>query len=141
MADETTTDDGSATHSGNPLGDLLALLGGFNPVPVLVNLAQSVATLNDTMRELNRAVRRVNDLLDDVEAPIRQMVPVAGQVVKQAKSTIKKVDGVAASIGSLPADVAKAVGTLGDLAVRLSPLAAFAETAGGLFGMRKEQTP
>lgn len=124
----------------NPLGDLLTLLGGFNPVPVLLNLAQSVATLNDTMKELNRAVRRVNDLLDDVEGPIREMVPVAQQVAKQAKSTIKKVDGVVGSIGSLPADVAKAVGTLGDLATRLSPLAAFAETAGGLFGSRSSSS-
>lgn len=140
MADDTSSaHDTSGIGSTNPLGDLLSLLGGINPVPVLVNLAQSVATLNDTMKELNRAVRRVNDLLDDVEGPIRDMVPVAAQVAKQAKTTIKKVDGVVGSIGTLPADVARAVGTLGDLASRLGPLAAFAETAGGLFGVRNPQ--
>ena len=133
-------DQESTNSSGNPIGDLLTILGGFNPVPVLMSLAQSVATLNDTMKELNRAARRVNDLLDDVEGPIREMVPVAQQVAKQARTTIKRVDTVVGSIGSLPADVAKAVGTLGDLATRLSPLAAFAETAGGLFGSRSSSS-
>ena len=39
-------------------------------------------------------------------------------------------------IGTLPADVSKAVSTLGDLAGRLGPLAQFAEVAGGMFGTK-----
>jgi len=90
---------------------------------------QSLSNFNDTMRELNTAARRVNSLLDDIEAPIRVIVP-------QVKNTMKKVDGVIGQVGSLPADVAKAVSTLGDLASRLGPLAQFAETAGGMFGIK-----
>ena len=137
----------SSQQNNHGLGDVMSLLGGVNPVAMAGKavetmvtltgeLVQTLANFNDTMRELNTAARRVNSLLDDIEVPIRAIVPQVQAGVKQARSTIKRVDGVLGQVGSLPADVAKAVSTLGDLAVRLSPLAAFAESAGGLFGMK-----
>lgn len=79
---------------------------------------------------------RMNSLLDEIEGPVRQVVPLLEVSLSQAKGTLKKVDAVIGQIGSLPSDVAKAVSTLGDLASRLGPLAQFAETAGGLFGIK-----
>lgn len=141
----SSTDSSSGSLPG--VGDLLSLLGGVNPVvaagkalETIVGLTgeivQSIATFNDTMTEMNKAAHRVNALLDDIEEPVRDMVPILQISLKQAKNTLKKVDGVVSQVGSLPSDVAKAVGILGDLAGRLGPLAQFAESAGGLFGMR-----
>ena len=78
----------------------------------------------------------MNALLDQIEGPVAEIVPLVQASAKQAKSTLKKVDGVINQIGTLPADVTKAVSTLGDLAGRLGPLAQFAEVAGGMFGMK-----
>lgn len=132
------------------VGDILSLLAGANPVlalgkvvetvaQVTGEIVKSVATFNDTMSEMNRVAHRVNNLLDDIEGPLREMVPLVQTSVKQARGTLKKVDGVIAQVGSLPSDVAKAVSTLGDLAGRLSPLTQFAEMAGGMFGMKPNQ--
>lgn len=137
----------SSSGSLPGVGDLLSLLGGVNPVVaagkaletvvgLTAEIVQSIATFNDTMNEMNKVAHRVNALLDEIEEPVRDMVPILQISLKQAKSTLKKVDGVVNQVGSLPSDVAKAVGILGDLAGRLGPLAQFAESAGGLFGIR-----
>lgn len=142
--------DASGTNKatgGSPLNDLLSLLGGANPlvaagkvletvVSMSAEMIQSVSTFNDTMLEMNRMVHRVNSLLDEIEGPVRQVVPLMEISLNQAKGTMKKVDSVLGQIGSLPSDVAKAVSTLGELASRLGPLAQFAETAGGIFGIK-----
>jgi len=129
------------------VGDLLSLVGGVGPVMVAgraienvvslsTQLVEMVTTFNETLRELNTVARRVNRLLDDIEAPIRLIVPQVERGVDQARATLKRVDGVVAQVGSLPSDVARAVGTLSELASKLNPLAQFAETAGGIFGIR-----
>lgn len=150
MRGSNSDEDSSGTKSSGGfagVGDLLSMLGGVNPVMAAGKLLeavvtassdmiQSVATFNDTMLEMNRMVHRVNSLLDDIEGPVRQVIPLMEGSLNQAKGTIRKVDAVVNQIGSLPSDVARAVGTLGELATRLGPLAQFAETAGGLFGMK-----
>lgn len=129
------------------VSDLLSLIGAVNPLmaagkvvetitQVTGEIVKSISTFNDTMIELNRVAHRVNNLLDDIEAPLREIVPTMQAGVKQARGTLKKVDGVVAQIGSLPTDVTKAVATLGDLAGRLGPLTQFAEMAGGMFGIK-----
>jgi len=142
------TSSHSASNSSIPgMNDLLGLLGGASPVmaigrmvetvmQVTGDIVQSIGTFNDTMTELNKVARRVNALLDQIEGPVAEIVPLVQASAKQAKSTLKKVDGVIDQIGTLPADVTKAVSTLGDLAGRLGPLAQFAEVAGGMFGMK-----
>lgn len=146
--DPTSDSEETAKQSsGFPLADLLSMLGGVNPlvaagkildtvVTMSAEMIQSVSTFNDTMLEMNRMVHRVNSLLDEVEGPIRAAVPLMEVSLNQAKGTLKRVDSVINQIGSLPSDVAKAVSTLGELASRLGPLAQFAETAGGLFGIK-----
>ena len=142
------TSSHSASNSSIPgMNDLLGLLGGASPVMAISrmvetvmhvtgDIVQSIGTFNDTMTELNKVARRVNALLDQIEGPVAEIVPLVQASAKQAKSTLKKVDGVIDQIGTLPADVTKAVSTLGDLAGRLGPLAQFAEVAGGMFGMK-----
>jgi hypothetical protein len=100
------------------------------------DIVQSISTFNDTLSELNKVAHRVNALLDEIEGPVAEIVPLVQASVKQAKSTLKKVDGVIDQVGTLPADISQAVATLGDLAGRLGPLAQFAEVAGGMFGMK-----
>ena len=146
-ADGSESSDSVKSSAGSPLVDLLSLLGGVNPlatagklletvVSMSSEMIQSVSMFNDTMVEMNRMVHRMNSLLDEIEGPVRQVVPLMEVSLNQAKGTMKKVDAVIGQIGSLPSDVAKAVSTLGDLASRLGPLAQFAETAGGLFGIK-----
>ena len=142
------TSSHSASNSSIPgMNDLLGLLGGASPVMALGrmvetvmqvtgDIVQSIGTFNDTMSELNKVAHRVNALLDEIEGPVAEIVPLVQASAKQAQSTLKKVDGVINQIGTLPADVSKAVSTLGDLAGRLGPLAQFAEVAGGMFGSK-----
>ena len=144
----SSSSSGSASSSSIPgINDLLGLLGGASPVmaigrmvetvmQVTGDIVQSIGTFNDTITELNKVAHRVNALLDEIEGPAAEIVPLVVATAKQAKSTLKKVDGVLNQIGTLPADVTKAVSTLGDLAGRLGPLAQFAEAAGGMFGVK-----
>ena len=146
------TSSHSASNSSIPgMNDLLGLLGGASPVMALGrmvetvmqvtgDIVQSIGTFNDTMSELNKVAHRVNALLDEIEGPVAEIVPLVQASAKQAKSTLKKVDGVINQIGTLPADVSKAVSTLGDLAGRLGPLAQFAEVAGGMFGTKSSNS-
>jgi methyl-accepting chemotaxis protein len=100
------------------------------------DIVQSISTFNDTLNEINKVAHRVNALLDEIEGPVAEIVPLVQASAKQAKATLKKVDGVIDQVGTLPADVTQAVAMLGDLAGRLGPLAQFAEVAGGMFGMK-----
>ena len=149
-AADTSSNTASSSSSGTSIpgiNDLLGLLGGASPVmaigrmvetvmQVTGDIVQSIGTFNDTISELNKVAHRVNALLDEIEGPAAEIVPLVLATAKQAKSTLKKVDGVLNQIGTLPADVTKAVSTLGDLAGRLGPLAQFAEAAGGMFGVK-----
>jgi len=143
----STASSSSSSSSIPGINDLLGLLGGASPVmaigrmvetvmQVTGDIVQSIGMFNDTITELNKVAHRVNALLDEIEGPAAEIVPLVLATAKQAKSTLKKVDGVLNQIGTLPADVTKAVSTLGDLAGRLGPLAQFAEAAGGMFGVK-----
>ena len=138
----------TSSNSSIPgVNELLGLLSGANPLvavgrmvetvmQVTGDVVQSIATFNDTMTELNKVAHRVNALLDEIEGPVAEIVPLVQASAKQAKATLKKVDGVLNQVGSLPTDITKAVSMLGDLAGRLGPLAQFAEVAGGMFGVK-----
>jgi ABC-type transporter Mla subunit MlaD len=78
---------------------------------VLENLA---ATLDN----LNRTTGRVNALLDDIEDPLRRVMPQLGAAM-----------GAMATLG-------EAATQLADLSKKLGPLTNIAEQAGGLFGLR-----
>lgn len=130
---ETSTDPGSQSNS---LDELIALLLSINPVHLATKaideggkaLNQSrrilellISTLENTtvtMNNLNQAATRVNRLLDDVEEPLRAVMPLVGTSLTAM-----------AQMG----DIAK---NLGDLTKRLGPLTTLAENAGSMFGIR-----
>ena len=93
------TSSHSASNSSIPgMNDLLGLLGGASPVMALGrmvetvmqvtgDIVQSIGTFNDTMSELNKVAHRVNALLDEIEGPVAEIVPLVQASAKQAKST------------------------------------------------------
>lgn len=122
------------------LNDLLALLGGTNPLGGITKsigqfqrgvtqFLDSVEKFNDTMDQLNQVAARVNRLLDTVEEPVQAFVP-------QMTRTIRTADALMEQLGSLPTDVIAFTETLTDLARRLQPLGQLAESAGTMFGLR-----
>lgn len=125
---------------GAGLGDLLALVTGSNP---LTGISKSVAqfqrgtneflvaveNFNATMEQVNAIAVRVNRLLDDVEPPIRALMP-------QITRTLRTTDSLVEQMSALPKDLNEFMAILGDVARRLQPLGQLAESAGGLFGLR-----
>jgi hypothetical protein len=123
----------------NSLDELVALLLSINPVHLATKaideggkaLNQSrrvvellISTLENTsvtMNNLNQAATRVNRLLDDVEEPLRAVMPLVGTSLSAM-----------AQMG----DIAK---NLGELTKRLGPLTAMAENAGSMVGIRPHQ--
>jgi ABC-type transporter Mla subunit MlaD len=110
--------------SSQPMDDLFALLGSLNPLTNGVKaLDQAKRTIDaliaslemfvQSMDNVNQVATRVNRLLDDVEEPLRRLMPQMATAL-----------GAAAKLG----DVASA---LNDLSKRLSPFAAFMPQSGG----------
>ena len=125
----TSSSSGSATGG---LGDLLALFGQSNPLAqagktlgqfqkAVDDLLALVQQFSATMESMNTIAMRVNTLLDDVEPPIRALMP-------QVTRTIKAGDAIVDRMGS-------AVDLLADLGKALQPLAQVAESA-SVFGLK-----
>ena len=111
-----------------------------------------VENFNRTMANLNETSERINRLLADVEEPIRAAVPQVTRTVKAADEMMQVVSGPAMAVApglnrlaetlstpafaSLPQQIGQFSELLGEVSTRLSPLAQFAESAGGLFGFR-----
>jgi hypothetical protein len=152
-----------AESSTPGLGDLLGLFGGANPFASIgktidqfkrgVNdFLAGVETFNATMESLNGVTVRVNRLLDEVEEPVRALMPQVTRSIKTADAVIAQLSGpveriapglsrLAETLGSpvflnLPREIGGFIETLGDLATRLQPLTQMAESAGSLFGLR-----
>lgn len=71
-----------------------------------------------TVDNLNRTTTRINSLLDDIEEPMRRVMPQVGNALNAM-----------AMMGEVATQ-------LGELSKRLGPLTTLAENAGGLFGFR-----
>lgn len=152
-----------AESSAPGLGDLLALFGGANPFASVgktidqfkrgVNdFLAGVETFNATMESLNGVTQRINRLLDDVEEPVRALMPQVTRSIKTADAVITQLSGPVERIApglsrlaetlsspvfaNLPREIAGFIDTIGDLAMRLQPLTQMAESAGSLFGLR-----
>ncbi len=122
----------SSGSAAGGLGDLLGLLGPSNPLAQAAkslgqfqkgvdDLLTLVEQFGATMEQMNRIATRVNNLLDDVEPPIRALMP-------QVTRTLKAGDAIVERMGS-------AVDLLGEVGRSLQPLAQFAESA-GMFGLK-----
>lgn len=122
-------DTRQSSASSNPLEQVLALLSTIDPIGMAgqavdasrrVSEAMIVVLENfaSTVDNLNKTTTRINSLLDEVEEPLKRVMPQFGAALNAM-----------ASMG----DVAS---QLGDLSKRLGPLTTLAENAGGLFGFR-----
>lgn len=123
----------SNSSSGSGMSDILGLFGQGNPVAQLTksfgqfqkgldDFLRLVEQFGTTMEQMGRIATRVNTLLDDVEPPVRALMP-------QVTRTIKAGDAIVDRMGS-------AVDLLGDLAKGMQPLAQLAENATGLLGLK-----
>ena len=122
--------------SSNPFEQVLALLATIDPIGMAGQAVDTSRRVSEalivvlenfasTVDNLNKTTTRINSLLDEVEDPLKRVMPQFGAALNAM-----------ASMG----DVAS---QLGDLSKRLGPLTTLAENAGGLFGFRpgKPSTP
>lgn len=123
------SDNQTPPPSSNPLEQLLALVGMMDPIEMasravdasrrtteaLITVLENFAS---TVDNLNRTTTRINSLLDDIEEPMRRVMPQVGNALNAM-----------AMMGEVATQ-------LGDLSKRLGPLTTLAENAGGLFGFR-----
>ena len=93
-----------AESSAPGLGDLLALFGGANPFASITktldqfkrgvnDFLAGVETFNATMESLNGVTTRVNRLLDEVEEPVRALMPQVTRSIKTADAVIAQLSG------------------------------------------------
>ncbi len=129
MTDETSTDSTQSTTTQNPIEQLLQLLALVDPLELagkavdttrrttetLVTVLENFAS---TIDNLNKTTTRVNALLDDIEEPLKRVLPQLGNAMNAM------------------ATMGEAATQLADLSKRLGPLTTLAENAGGLFGFR-----
>jgi hypothetical protein len=113
-------------------------------------LLRAIDNLNTTMENLNATATRVNNLVADIEGPIRAMMPQLTRSVQAADEMSKLLEApvraaapnlerVVEALSSpgfatLPNQLGDFMGTLSEVSKRLGPLTSFAENAGGLFG-------
>src|SRR4051794_37262814 len=138
MADPGRTD---------PFADIISLAAG--PIAAVIRsfdqlrrgadeLMKSFENFNTTMANLNETAQRVNRLLNDIEEPVRAMVPQATRTVKLAaelssrlsapvEAVIPGLDRLANTLNNpvlrdLPTDLGQFMEVINDLARRMSPL-------------------
>ncbi|MET0147001.1 MAG: hypothetical protein ABW328_19750 [Ilumatobacteraceae bacterium] len=145
----------------DPFSDVISLVAG--PIAAVIRsfdqlrkgadeLMRGFENFNSTMENLNETAGRVNRLLNDFEEPIRAMVPQITRTVKMADDLSNRlatpIDQVIPGLSrladtlnspvlrSMPTDLGTFMDVINDLSRRMSPLAALAEQAGGMFGLR-----
>lgn len=148
------------SDTGPGFGDIFALLGAPNPFKeatrtldqlrrAIDEFLASVENFNRTMASLNETAERVNRLLDDVEQPIRVVMPQITRSIKAADAMMNQLGGpiervapglsrLADTLNSpvvtgLPSDLSDAVASLRELARHMQPLTQIAES---MFGLR-----
>lgn len=146
----------------DPLADMISLVAA--PIAGAVRSVEQfrmgvdeflrgIENFNRTMETLNETAERMNVLLQEVEEPIKAAVPQVTRAINNADEMIQVVSGpaMAAAPGfarlvdtmnspafrQLPDQLATFSEAMVDMSSRMAPLTQFAETAGGLFGMRK----
>jgi hypothetical protein len=90
---------------------------------------RGVENFNATMENLNETAARVNAMLNELEEPVRVLIP-------QVTRTVKTADEISQKVAALPVDPAEFMRAMMDLSARLAPLAQMAESASGMFGLR-----
>lgn len=151
MSDDALRNDGLADVINLLAAPLASGLRTIDQVKRAVDdLFRAVDNLNRTMENLNDTAERVNRLLGEIEEPVRAMMPQITRTIRTADEITQRIEGpVRASapniekmvtalsspgFAALPNQLGDFMTTIGEVSKRLSPLAAFAENAGGLFG-------
>jgi len=93
---DATQADGAASNPFAGLEDIIAVLLSINPVELATKviteggktldqgrrsvelLLQTLENTAETMKNLNSAATRINSLLDDIEGPLRAVMPQVG---------------------------------------------------------------
>ena len=132
MTEENTQDtsnESASQQTTNPIEQLLHLLALVDPIELagkavdttrrttetLVTVLENFAS---TIDNLNRTTTRVNALMDEIEEPLKRVMPQLGNAMNAM------------------ATMGEAATQLAELSKRLGPLTTLAENAGGLFGFR-----
>ncbi len=156
MADERT----------DPLADFFTLLatpvaGAVRSVEQLRRgvdeFLRGVENFNRTMENLNATTERINGLLEELEPPLRAAIPQVTRTVQTADQVMQVISGPAMAVApgldrlaetltnpafaQLPNQLTQFSEVLGDVARRMGPLSAIAESAGGFLGLRLPQSP
>lgn len=153
--------DNDQQQRHDPLGDVINLFaapiaGGIRSVEQfrrgVEELFRTIDNLNTTLATINEAAARVNRFMSDVEEPVRAILPQLTRTVQAADELMELVSGPARRITpnvvqivdtlsspaftTLPTQLSDFMKVMGDVSRRLGPLAQFAESAGGMFGLR-----
>jgi hypothetical protein len=151
MSDDEFRNDGLADVINLLAAPLASGLRTIEQVKRSVDeLFRAVDNLNRTLENLNDAAERTNRLLEEVEEPIRAMMPQITRTVRTADEITQRLEGpvraaapnieqMMTTLGSpgfaaLPHQLSDFMSAFGEVSKRLAPLAALAENAGGLFG-------
>lgn len=113
----------------NPIEQLLKLASMVDPIEVAgsvidatkrtsESLISMVENLAQTIDNLNRTTTRINSLLDEIEEPLKRLMPQLGGAMNAV------------------ATLGEAAQQLSELSRKLGPFTSLAENAGGLFGIR-----
>jgi hypothetical protein len=149
-------DDSTRNDGFTEIINLLAapIASGFRGVEQMKRgvdeMWRAVENLNRTLENLNETATRVNSLLNDLEEPVRAMIPQLTRTIRTADEITQRLEAPVRNIApnierivetlsapgfaSLPTQLGEVLSTIGDVSKRLGPLAMFAENAGGLFG-------
>jgi ABC-type transporter Mla subunit MlaD len=142
------------------LADLFNLLGTNNPISVMTKSAEqfrtgvsgfidAVQSFRQTMDNLNAMTARMNRLMDDIEEPIRTVVPeitrsadTAARMIAILRGPVERVapalDQLAELLSNpvvvdLPRRLNETLDVVSSIPRMLSPVGQVAELAGGLF--------
>lgn len=118
MSSNESSNGATGAFGQQQVNDLFALLSEFNPVTTgakavdqakrtVESLISAMELFVQSMDNMNQVASRVNRLLDDIEGPMRQVMP--------------HVNGALGAVNKL----AEMSGALTDLSKRLGPLLAF----------------
>ena len=118
MTEHDTNNQSTAAFGQQQINDLFSMLSDFNPVTsgakavdqakrTVESLISALELFVQSMDNMNQVASRVNRLLDDIEGPMRQVMP--------------HVNGAMGAVNKL-ADMS---GALTELSKRLGPLTAF----------------
>lgn len=111
---------------------------------------RAIENLNATLENLNLAATRINALLEEVEEPVKAMMPQLTRTIQNADEITRRLEGPVRAAApnieqavetfsnpafrTLPNQLGDFMQVMGEVSKRLGPLAQFAENAGGLFG-------